>query len=150
MEMWCPEDIGRDSWDWVEPPAWVRACFNSPEWGGGSSPVKTEPPQIVLLLLLNGCIILKKIIIVRWADLSDFFPSIFVGKRCVLFHVQWKLSLFLGKTITLQNGLLIFLWKETHSETKSWKSSRISMKKATTTTINTGNRQGFCVWIRFF
>ena len=52
MEMWCPDDIGRDSWDWVGPPAWERACFNSPEWGGGSSPVKTEPPQIVLLLLL--------------------------------------------------------------------------------------------------
>ena len=43
MEMWCPDDIGRDSWDWVGPPAWGRACFNSPEWGGGSSPVKTEP-----------------------------------------------------------------------------------------------------------
>ena len=55
MEMWCPDDIGRDSWDWVGPPAWVRACFNSPEWGGGSSPVKTEPPQIVLLLLLFQC-----------------------------------------------------------------------------------------------
>ena len=52
MEMWCPDDTGRDSWDWVGPPAWERACFNSPEWGGGSSPVKTEPPQIVLLLLL--------------------------------------------------------------------------------------------------
>ena len=52
MEMWCPDDIGRDSWDWVGPPAWGRACFNSPEWGGSSSPVKTEPPQIVLLLLL--------------------------------------------------------------------------------------------------
>ena len=52
MEMWCPDDTGRDSWDWVGPPAWGRACFNSPEWGGGSSPVKTEPPQIVLLLLL--------------------------------------------------------------------------------------------------
>ena len=51
MEMWCPDDIGRDSWDWVGPPAWVRACFNSPEWGGGSSPVKTEPLQTVLLLL---------------------------------------------------------------------------------------------------
>ena len=51
-QMWCLNDIGRDSWDWVGPPAWVRACFNSPEWGGGSSPVKTEPPQIVLLLLL--------------------------------------------------------------------------------------------------
>ena len=79
MEMWCPDDIGRDSWDWVGPPAWVRACFNSPEWGGGSSPVKTEPPQIVLLLL--SCLLLcvewlyysKRIIIVRWADLSDFF-----------------------------------------------------------------------------
>ena len=52
MEMWCPDDIGRDSWDWVGPPAWERACFNSSEWGGGSSPVKTEPLQIVLLLLL--------------------------------------------------------------------------------------------------
>ena len=30
-----------------------------------------------------------------------------------------------GKTVTTQNGLLIFLGKETHSETKSWKSSRI-------------------------
>ena len=31
MEMWCPDDIGRDSWDWLGPPAWVRACFNSPK-----------------------------------------------------------------------------------------------------------------------
>ena len=52
MEMWCPDDIGWDSWDWVGPPAWVRACFNSPDWGGGSSPVKTEPPQIVLLFVV--------------------------------------------------------------------------------------------------
>ena len=52
MEMWCPDDIGRDSWDWVGPPAWGRACVNSPEWVGGSSPVKTEPPQIVLWLLM--------------------------------------------------------------------------------------------------
>ena len=53
MEMWCPDDIGRDSWDWVGPPAWERACFNPPEWGGGSSPVKTEPPQIVLLCVVG-------------------------------------------------------------------------------------------------
>ena len=46
MEMWCPDNIGRDSWDWVGPPAWVRACFNSPEWSGGSSPVKTELPRL--------------------------------------------------------------------------------------------------------
>ena len=57
MEMWCPDDIGRDSWDWVGPPAWGRACFTSPECGGGSSPVKTEPPQIVLLLLLLLCVV---------------------------------------------------------------------------------------------
>ena len=24
MEMWCHDDIGRDSWDWVGPPAWGR------------------------------------------------------------------------------------------------------------------------------
>ena len=52
----------RDSWDWVGPPAWERACFNSPEWGGGSSPVKTEPPQIVLLLLLLSLLF----VVVRW------------------------------------------------------------------------------------
>ena len=52
MEMWCHVDIGRDSWDRVGPPARERACFNSPEWGGSSSPVGTEPHQIVLLLLL--------------------------------------------------------------------------------------------------
>ena len=33
----------------------------------------------------------------------------------------------------------------THSETNSWKSSRISTKKVTTTTVTPGNRQGFCV-----
>ena len=22
VEMWCPDDTGRDSWDWVGPPAW--------------------------------------------------------------------------------------------------------------------------------
>ena len=40
------------------------------------------------------------------------------------------MSLFFGKTVTTQNGLFIFLWKETHSETKSLKSSRISKKKS--------------------
>ena len=35
--MLCLDDIGGDSWDWVGPPTWERACFNSPVWGGGSS-----------------------------------------------------------------------------------------------------------------
>ena len=40
------------------------------------------------------------------------------------------MSLFFGKTVRPQNGLLIFLQKETHSETKSGKSERISKKKS--------------------
>ena len=54
MEMWCPDDIGRDSWDWVGPPAWERACFNSPGWGGGSSPVKNgaSPDCIVVVVVV--------------------------------------------------------------------------------------------------
>ena len=63
--MWCPDDIGRDSWDWVGPPAWGRACFNSPEWGGGSSPLKTDPPQIVLLLFL----LVLVVVVVRTVEL---------------------------------------------------------------------------------
>ena len=41
---------------------------------------------------------------------------------CVFVSRPMKIATFLGKTITPQNGLLIFLGKETHSETKSWKS----------------------------
>ena len=52
------------------------------------------------------------------------------------------------KRLLPQNGVLIFLGKETHSETKSWKSSRILTKKVTTTTVNPGNRRGFCVSIQ--
>ena len=47
MEMWCLDDIGRGSWDWVG-----GEYASTPQSGvGGSSPVKTEPPQIGLLLL---------------------------------------------------------------------------------------------------
>ena len=83
MEMWCPDDIGRDSWDWVGPPAWWRACFNSPEWGGGSSPVKTEPPQIVLLLLL--CVDVVGVVcvdvVVVWCGLARGKPPPCVGSK---------------------------------------------------------------------
>ena len=48
----CPDDTGRDSWDWVGPPTRKRARSNSPEWGGGFLLVKKEPLQIGLLLLL--------------------------------------------------------------------------------------------------
>ena len=79
MEMWCPDDIGRDSWDWVGPPAWGRACINSPERCGGSSPEKTEPPQIVLLLLGLTLAI---------------FSLIFVGKMSVFVSRPMKMVTF--------------------------------------------------------
>ena len=48
---------------------------------------------------------------------------------CVFVSRPMKIVTFLRKNVTPQNGLLIFLWKETQSETKSWKSSKISTKK---------------------
>ena len=88
MEMWCPDDIGRDSWDWVGPPAWGRACFNSPEWGGGSSPVKTEPPQIallLLLLLLCRCCCVVVVVSLCWCVVGVFWCV--VGVLLVLWCV---------------------------------------------------------------
>ena len=66
---------------------------------------------------------------------------------CVFVSRPMKIVTFLlKKTVRPQNGLLISLWKETHSETKSWNLSRILTKKVTTTTVKPGNRRGFlCV-----
>ena len=96
-----------------------------------------------LLVVVEWLYYSKRIIIVRRADLIDFFSSIFVGKMCIFVSRPMKIDTFFGKTITTQNGLLNFLWKETHSETKSWKSSRTLTKKVTTTTVNLGNCRGF-------
>ena len=65
----------------------------------------------VVMLCVGFLIIILKfyIIIVRWADLSDFL-LIFVGK-CV-FHVSRRISFIVhfsfGKTITPQNGSVDF------------------------------------------
>ena len=53
-----------------------RACFNSPEWGGGSSPVKTEPPQIVLLLLL--------LLLLFWTRLDVCVCTLHITRTCKL------------------------------------------------------------------
>ena len=67
MEMWCPDDMKRDSWDWVGPPTLESARSNSPLWCGGSSPVTTEPRQSVLLLLLVSgvwwCLVLALVLV---------------------------------------------------------------------------------------
>ena len=33
MEMWCPDDIGRDGWDWVGPPVRVESMLQLPRVG---------------------------------------------------------------------------------------------------------------------
>ena len=33
VEMWCLDDIGRDSWDWVAPPTWEREKNSTPQSG---------------------------------------------------------------------------------------------------------------------
>ena len=54
MEMWCPDDIGRDSWDWVGPLAWGRE-HASPLQSGVEAPrlLKTEPRQVGIIVVLD-------------------------------------------------------------------------------------------------
>ena len=162
MEMWCPDDIGRESWDWVGPPAWVRACFNSPEWRGGSSPVKTEPPQIVLLLLwlllccccggggvccrVEWLYYSKRIIIVRWADLiSDFFFDDFRWKNVYFVSRPMKIVTFLLKNDYTPKRVVDFHLERDTFRNKIMEIVNAFDEKITTTTVNPGNRRGFCV-----
>ena len=59
----------------------------------------------------------KRIIIVRWADLSDFLSLMFVGSNVCFCSTSIENCHF-GKNVTRKTGcLLIFLGKETHTET---------------------------------
>ena len=49
-----------------------------------------------------------RIIIVRWADLCDFFSLIFVGKMCVFVPRPMKIVTFLRKKADLQKRLVDF------------------------------------------
>ena len=81
-------------------------------------------------------------IIVRWADLSDFFSLIFVGKMCVFVSRPMKIVIFLRKNSDLPKWVVTFLRERgTFRKTmeivedfieqsfsnngKHWKSSRI-------------------------
>ena len=50
----------------------------------------------------------KRIIIVRWADLSDFFSFIFVGKMCVFVSRPMKMVTFLRKNDYLPKRVVDF------------------------------------------
>ena len=59
---------------------------------------------VVVVVVVEWLYYSKRIIIVRRADISENVSSILVGKMCVFVHVQSKLPLFFGKTLTPQNG----------------------------------------------
>ena len=67
----------------------------------------------------------KRIIIVRWADLSVFFRRISSENVKFCFTSKENCHFSSEKRLLPSNRLLIFFGKETHSETKPWKSSRI-------------------------
>ena len=114
--------------------------------------------SVLLLLLL---VVVVVVVVVEWlyyskricfdekADLTDCFVDFRRKNVCFCFTYNENCHFSSEKTITPQNGLLILIGKETHSETKSWKWLRILTKKVTTTTVNRGNRRGFCVSIQF-
>ena len=61
--------------------------------------------------------------------LAKNVSSTFVGEMCVCVSRPMKLVTFHRKTVTSTNWLLIFFWKETHSENIPWKSSGFRRKK---------------------
>ena len=101
---------------------------------------------VFFLVVVEWLYYSKRIIIVRWADLSDFFSFIFAGKMCVFVSRPMTIATFLRKNEYPPKRVVDFhRERDTYSETKSWKSSRIFDEKVTTTTVNPGNRRGFCV-----
>ena len=98
---------------------------------------------VVVAVVVEWLYYSKRIIIVRWADLSDFFPFIFVGKMCVFVSRPMKIATFLMKNDyppkrvvdfprerdTFRNKIMEivedFDEKSYNNNGKPWKSSRI-------------------------
>ena len=101
----------------------------------GWSPAQSERPEVPLaprratktvVVVVEWLYYSKRITLARRADLCEFFVRRFSSENVYFCFTSNENCHFSSeKTITPQNGLLIFLGKETHSETKSWKSSRI-------------------------
>ena len=83
---------------------------------------------LLCLLCLLWLYYSERIIIDERADLIDF-SLIFVGKMCVFVSRPMKNVTFLRKNADPPKRVIHFPGKETHSETKSWKSSRILTKQ---------------------
>ena len=97
------------------------------------------PRSSVVVVVVEWLCYSKRIIIVRWADLSDFFSLIFVGKMCVFVSRPMKIVTFLLKNDytpkrvvdfplerdTLRNKLMEIVEdfdEKSYNNGKSWKS----------------------------
>ena len=87
----------------------------------------------------------KRIIIVRWADLSDFYSLIFVGKMCVFVSRPMKIVTFPLKNDYTPKRVVDFPRERDTFRNKIMEIVDDFDEKNTTTTVNPGNRQGFCV-----
>ena len=92
MEMWCLDDIGRDSWDWVEPLAWVRACFNSQSGVEAPRLLKRSLPRLyycccVVVVLLFGCCVVCCVLCVLCCCCVLLLCVVVVRCCCVLLCV---------------------------------------------------------------
>ena len=87
----------------------------------------------------------ERIIIVRWADLSDFFSFIFVGKMCVFVSRPMKSVTFLRKNDYTPKRVVDFPRERDTFRNTIMEIVKDFVEKNTTTTVNPGNRRGFCV-----
>ena len=60
MEMWCPVDIGRHSWDWVGPPTWEREHASTPRMGWRllASPDCISVVVVIVVVCCCGCFLI--------------------------------------------------------------------------------------------
>ena len=87
----------------------------------------------------------KRIIIVRWADLSDFFSLIFVGKMCVFVSRPMKIVTFHRKNDYTPKRVVDF-----HRERDTFRNKIMEIvedfdEKSYNNNGKPGNRRGFCV-----
>ena len=97
----------------------------------------------VLLLLLNGYIIRKEQLLITRLTLS-VFPLIFVSNMCVLVSRPMKIVTFLRKNGDPAKRVVYFPLERDTFRNKIMEIVEDLTKKVITTTVNPGNRRGFC------
>ena len=132
------------------PPGSSSYKLKSTGWGGGvfrtlavsCNSLSSSPALTFFCPREEGCNDVAR----AAATLSSSGPGLLAEvhrKRCK--HTKRGRHFSSEKAYHPKRVVDFLLERDTHSETKSWKSLMILTKKVTTTTVNPGNRRGFCV-----